>query len=120
MPTRSTTWAPKGGQAKVFAKGYTIVSNDTTMPVRAYVTNGLGIDSAGNVYTANTGTGEITRIEVKPGYELGAITTVARDARLLGADGLLVDSAGNIWVTANFSNTLARVSPAGEVTDRAA
>ena len=108
--------APKGGQAKVFAKGYTLVSNDTTMPVRAYVTNGLGIDSAGNVYTANTGTGEITRIEVKPGYELGAITTVARDARLLGADGLLVDSTGSIWVTANFSNTLARVSPAGEVT----
>ncbi len=38
----------------------------------------------------NTGTGEITRIEVKPGYELGAITSVAKDARLLGADGLLV------------------------------
>jgi len=107
---------PKGGQAKVFAKGYTLVSNDTTMPVRAYVTNGLGIDSAGNVYTANTGTGEITRIEVKPGYELGAITTVAKDARLLGADGLLVDGAGNIWVSANFRNTLARVSPSGEVT----
>ena len=107
---------PKGGRAKVFAKGYTMVSNDTTMPVRAYVTNGLGIDSAGNVYTGNTGTGEITRIEVKPGYELGAITTVAKDPRLLGADGLLVDRAGNVWVSANYSNTLARVSPAGEVT----
>ena len=106
---------PKGGRVTVFAKGYTLVSNDTTMPVRAYVTNGLGIDSAGNVYTANTGTGEITRIEVKPGYELGAITTVTRDARLLGADGLLVDSSGSIWVSANFSNTLARVSRTGEV-----
>jgi len=106
---------PKGGKVNVFAKGYTMVSNDTTMPVRAYVTNGLGIDSAGNVYTANTGTGEITRIQVKPGYELGAITTVAKDARLLGADGLLVDRAGNVWVSANFRNALARVSPAGEV-----
>ena len=106
---------PKGGSVKVFAKGYTLVSNDTTMPVRAYVTNGLGIDSAGNVYTGNTGTGEITRIEVKPGYQLGAITTVARDVRLLGVDGLLVDPSGSIWVSANFSNTLARVSPTGEV-----
>ena len=107
---------PKGGKAKVFAKGYAMVSNDTTMPVRVYVTNGLGIDAAGNVYTGNTGTGEITRLQVKPGYELGAIATVAKDARLLGADGLLVDNAGNIWVSANFSNALARVSPAGEVT----
>lgn len=107
---------PKGGQAKVFAKGYTMVSNDTTMPVRAYVTNGLGIDSAGNVYTANTGTGEITRMEVKPGYELGAITTVARDERLLGADGINVMPNGDIWVTANYRNALARITPDGVVT----
>jgi sugar lactone lactonase YvrE len=107
---------PKGGRAEVFAKGYAMVSNDTTMPVRAYVTNGLGIDSSGNVYTANTGTGEITRLEVKPGYALGAITSVVKDARLLGADGLIVDPNGDIWVTANYSNTLARVSPAGAVT----
>ena len=107
---------PKGGGAKVFAKDYTLVSSDTTMPVRAYVTNGLGIDPAGNVYTANTGTGEISRIEVKPGYQLGNISTVVKDARLLGADGLLVDAAGNVWVSANFSNTLARVAPGGAVT----
>lgn len=107
---------PKGGQARVFAKGYTMVSNDTTMPVRAYVTNGLGIDTAGNVYTANTGTGEITRLEVKPGYELGAITTVARDERLLGADGISVMPNGDIWVTANFRNALGRITPDGVVT----
>jgi sugar lactone lactonase YvrE len=107
---------PKGGQVKVFAKGYTMASNDTTMPVRGYVTNGLGIDPAGNVYTGNTGTGEITRLEVKPGYGLGSITTLAKDPRLLGVDGLLVDPSGNVWVSANFRNTLARVSPAGEVT----
>lgn len=107
---------PKGGTAKVFAKGYTVVSNDTTMPVRIYVTNGLGIDSSGSVYTGNTGTGEITRLEVKPGYELGAISSVAKDARLLGVDGIIVDANGDIWVTANFSNTLARISPAGAVT----
>jgi len=107
---------PKGGQAKVFAKGYTMVSNDTTMPVRAYVTNGLGIDSAGNVYTANTGTGEITRLEVKPGYELGTITSVAKDERLLGADGIIVMPNGDIWVTANYRNALARITPDGVVT----
>ena len=107
---------PKGGTAKVFAKGYAMVSTDTTMPVRVYVTNGLGIDSSGSVYTANTGTGEITRLEVKPGYALGAITSVVKDPRLLGADGIIVDPNGDIWVTANYSNTLARISPSGAVT----
>ena len=107
---------PKGGTAKVFARGYTLASKDTTMPVRVYVTNGLGVDSSGNIYTANTGTGEITRLAVKPGYELGAITSVAKDTRLLGADGILVDGEGNVWVTANYNNTLARISPAGAVT----
>lgn len=107
--------APNGGKAEVFAKGFATISTDTTMPVRIYVTNGLGIDSAGNVYTANTGTGEITRLEVQPGYKAGAITSVVTDARLLGADGLIVDRDGSIWVTANFSNTLARVTPQGQV-----
>jgi sugar lactone lactonase YvrE len=107
---------PGGGTARVFARGYATISSDTTMPVRAYVTNGLGIDASGNVYTANTGAGEITRLEVKPGYELGAITTVARDERLLGADGINVMANGDIWVTANFRNALARITPDGNVT----
>jgi sugar lactone lactonase YvrE len=106
---------PNGGKAVVFAKGYAIASNDTTIPVRGYVTNGLGIDSAGNVYTVNTGTGEITRLEVRPGYKLGRISTVAKDARLIGADGIILNPGGDMWVTANFSNTLAHVTAAGEV-----
>jgi sugar lactone lactonase YvrE len=111
---------PEGGSAMVFAKGYARVATDTTMPVRAYVTNGLGIDSQGRIYTANTGTGEITRIEVKPGYQAGAITTVLTDRRLLGADGIVVDAGDTLYVTANFSNTIAKIDPAGGVTILAA
>ena len=93
---------PKGGKAMVFVKGYAKESSDTTMPVRAYVSNGMAFDAAGNAYTGNTGTGEISKIEVKPGYVAGAVTSFANDPRLIGADGLLFDSAGNLWVTANF------------------
>lgn len=107
---------PRGGKAIVFAKAYATISPDTSMPVRAFVTNGLAFDSKGNVYTANTGTGEIQRIEVKPDYVAGTVTTVVKDARLLGADGLQIDGQDNVWLTANFSNTFARVAPDGQVT----
>lgn len=106
---------PEGGQARVFARGYATVSTDTTIPVRAYVTNGLGIDAAGRVYTANTGTGEITRLEVLPGYRVGAITSVVRDPRLVGADGIVAEG-DTLYVSANYSNAIARIDPAGTVT----
>ena len=111
---------PTGGAAHVFAKGYASLSTDTTMPVRVYVTNGLGIDSKGAVYTANTGTGEITRIEVKPGRVAGNIAPLAKDTRLLGADGIVVTAGDTLYVTANFSNTIAKIDPAGNVTVLAA
>ncbi|HEX5819415.1 MAG TPA: SMP-30/gluconolactonase/LRE family protein [Gemmatimonadales bacterium] len=107
---------PTGGAAVVFAKGYASVSTDTTMPVRAYVTNGLGIDSKGAIYTANTGTGEITRLERKDGRQAGIISVLAKDSRLLGADGIVVTEGDTLYVTANFSNTIAKIDPAGNVT----
>jgi len=80
----------KGGAAHVFAKDYATASSDTTMPVRAFVTNGIAFDKAGNAYTANTGTGEIQRLEVKPGYKPGAITTLVKSPLLLAVVGTTV------------------------------
>jgi hypothetical protein len=104
---------PAGGKVVVFAKDYATISSDTTIPVRIYVTNGIAFDSKGNAYTANTGTGEIQRIEVRPDYTPGAITTFIRDTLLIGADGLLMDADDNLFVSANYNNSLFRVTPAG-------
>lgn len=106
---------PRGGKVKTFAKDYATVSSDTTMPVRVYVTNGVAFDSKGNVYTANTGTGEIQRIEVKPDLTSGAVSTFVKDPRLVGADGLLVDSDDALWVVTNFRNALYRVGQDGTI-----
>jgi sugar lactone lactonase YvrE len=106
---------PKGGAAEVFARDYATISPDTTMPVRAYVTNGIAFDKAGHAYTANTGTGEIQRLEVKPGYKVGAITTLVKSPMLLGADGLLFDPVGNLIVTANYRNAVLLVAPDGQI-----
>jgi sugar lactone lactonase YvrE len=77
--------------------------------------NGIAFDKSGNAYTANTGTGEIQRLEVKPGYTLGAITTLVKSPLLLGADGLMFDESGNLFVTANYRNALLLVTPEGQL-----
>ncbi|MEZ4413455.1 MAG: SMP-30/gluconolactonase/LRE family protein [Gemmatimonadales bacterium] len=106
----------QGGAVSTAATGYTAMSADTTMPVRGYLVNGIAINSQGVIYTGNTGTGEISMLVVGADMTPQSITTLVKDDRLIGADGLSVDGDDNIWVTANFQNTLARVSPRGEVT----
>lgn len=107
---------PSGGAAITFASGFSPISTDTTMPVRGYTVNGLAFDSRGVLYTANTGTGEITRLVVGPDYTPGAVGAFVTDARLMGADGLFMDAEDNLWVDANFRNTLARIGPDGTIT----
>jgi sugar lactone lactonase YvrE len=107
---------PDGGPVATAATGFATASTDTTMPVRAYVVNGIAIDSRGVIYTGNTGTGEISVIVIGAGYQPRSISTFVRDDRLIGADGLLMDNEDNLWVDANFRNTLARVGPDGTVT----
>jgi hypothetical protein len=55
-------------------------------------------------------------LAVGPDYRPGAIGTFVKDARLIGADGLMVDRDDNLWIDANFRNSIVRVSPAGEIT----
>lgn len=107
---------PKGGQALVFAKDFSPLSTDTTMPVRGYVVNGVALDSKGNVYTLDTGTGAITRIAVKSDYTAGPATVLVKDSRLLGADGLIIDRNDDLWVSCNFLSRLVRVDSTGRLT----
>jgi sugar lactone lactonase YvrE len=106
----------KGGPVEVAASAYTQVSPDTTMPVRGYLVNGVTVDRRGVIYTANTGTGEISALLIGAGYTPKTITTFVKDPRLVGADGIFMDSEDNLWVDANFRNTLARVGPDRRVT----
>ncbi|MGB7212277.1 MAG: SMP-30/gluconolactonase/LRE family protein [Gemmatimonadales bacterium] len=107
---------PTGGRARVFAKDFSPIGTDTTMPVRGYVVNGVAFDSKGNVYTLNTGTGTITRMQVRSDYTLGATTVLVRDSRLLGADGLITDRNDDLWVSCNYLSRLVRVDLTGAMT----
>lgn len=107
---------PGGGAVSTFATDVSPISSDTTMPVRVYTANGLGFDRRGVLYSLNTGSGVITQMTVGAGYTLGQKNAWVRDTRLVGADGMVFDTDGNLWLTANYRNTLARVGPDGTVT----
>ena len=107
---------PQGGPATVFAADFSPVLADTTMPVRVYVANGAAFDSQGDFYTMNTGTGTIWKLAVTGDHQAGPITKLVESPELVGADGVVVGPGDTLYATQNFRNTLARISPTGEIT----
>ena len=80
------------------------------------MTNGAAVDSHGNIYTMNTGTGTIWRLEMLADHKLGTVTKVVESPLLLGADGVVVGPGDTLYMNANFRNTFAKVSPTGAIT----
>jgi sugar lactone lactonase YvrE len=87
-------------------------ANSAGFPIGA---NGIAI-FGGAVFVANTDHGSMLKIPMNSDGSAGQVETfVASDcATLGGADGLVVDSAGRLFVAANAINAVTEVSPAGE------
>lgn len=107
---------PAGGAVEVAATGYAAMAPDTTVANRAFTVNGIAISGDRLLFTANTGTGEISRLLVDAQGQVTSISTFVKDDRLVGADGLFMDDQSILWVSANFRNTMARIGPDGTVT----
>lgn len=86
--------------------------------------NGLAFDaSRSNLYVANTGDDRIFRIAVNANGSAGALSIFADGATinakhhttgaLDGADGIMFDASGRLWVCANQANEVQVLSPAG-------
>jgi sugar lactone lactonase YvrE len=85
---------------------------------------GMAVDSAGNIYVADTSNRTIRKVTAT-----GVVTTLAGTAGTFGSadgtgtaasfnfpSGMAVDSAGNVYVTDEFNNTTRKVTPTGSVT----
>ncbi|HEX7837343.1 MAG TPA: NHL repeat-containing protein [Kofleriaceae bacterium] len=85
---------------------------------------GVTVDSAGNVYVADSNNSSIRKVTAA-----GVVTTLAGTASMFGsADGtgadarfndpagVVIDSAGNVYVADRDNSTIRKVTPAGVVT----
>ena len=84
---------------------------------------GLAVDSAGNVYVADTGThiirkitsaGSVTTLAGSGGVS-GSVDGTGAAARFNGAYNVAVDAAGNVFVADTANNTVRRITAAGVV-----
>jgi len=99
------------GEASVWIKSPLL---DPASPTCCYGANGIEFDR-GDLFVANTDLGTIVRI--KPGEEDSAprADVYVKSPALVGADGLSFDVRHNMYVTADYQNTLLEVTADGEI-----
>lgn len=111
--------------ATIFAGqiGFPGSANGTGAHAQFRLPNSLAIDSAGNLYVADTANSTIRKIAPD-----GAVSTFAgaagthgnddgpgADARFWAPFGVTTDPAGNVYVADTINNTIRKISPAGIV-----
>ena len=80
-----------------------------SLPATLKAPAGLAVDSAGNVYVADTGNNRLGK--VVPG---GTINTVT--AALSPPTGLVFDNSGNLYIAESTAYRLSRMAPDGITT----
>jgi RHS repeat-associated protein len=86
---------------------------------------GLAVDSAGNLYIADSGnnrvrkvdtSGIITTVAGNAGYHYNGDGRPAVDASLYGPSGVAVDAAGNLYIADNDNYRIRKVDTSGTIT----
>lgn len=135
-PTEVFRIQPMANQVTGAPSGVTSVGRSVlTVPTnnaQPLVANGLAFDHSHNLIIADTARGALWRIHVRrdstPDADVGCDETFTADTLCLthvwfahpyieGADGIVLDEAGNVWVDANERNAVVFVSSRGDAVE---
>jgi sugar lactone lactonase YvrE len=115
-----------GGVVTTFAgsTGVAGSTNGNALTATFFAPQAITVDSAGNLYVADTGNNTIRKIT-----PAGSVTTLAGTAGVIGSSdgagpgaqfnhptGITVDASGNLYVVDAWNYTIRKVTPAGVVT----
>ncbi|HEX2171010.1 MAG TPA: hypothetical protein VHL09_01020 [Dehalococcoidia bacterium] len=105
------------GNASIWVKSPLLLGDVDRSPLPFPIgANGMVIHDR-YVYVANTGFGRIVRIPIGTGSRAGTPEVFVEDEELLyGADGLAFDDWGTLYVAVNWLDSIAAISPSGQIT----
>src|SRR5262245_19589497 len=98
-------------------------ADGTGSAARFFLPLGVTVDSAGNVYVADTNNATIRKITPagvattlagRPTFN-GNVNGTGSDALFSSPDGIVVDGSGNLYVTDSRNHAIRRITPAGVV-----
>jgi sugar lactone lactonase YvrE len=109
------TTGAAGGEATTWASDAPNDPNPllTTKGVPPFGANGIEFNKLGDtLYVANTGNDTIVQIPVKGDGSAGPASVLVNSIN--GADGIVLDRRGNIWVVANQADEIVVIDPTGK------
>jgi hypothetical protein len=115
------------GMVTTLAGGVGVVgsTDGTGSAARFNYPRGVAVDTAGNVYVADTSnntirkvtpTGVVTTLAGKAGQTLESVDGIGSAARFYSPNGVASDSDGNVYVADTGNYTIRKITPAGVVT----
>jgi sugar lactone lactonase YvrE len=109
------------GEVSTFAGGEEGFADGIGSDTRFYFPNGVAIDTAGNLYVADSRKCRIRKITLAGGVSTlagggrGFADGIGSDAKFYAPSDIAIDAAGHLYVTDIVNNRIRKITPAGEV-----